>query len=377
MKISSIHTFKKHTITPAFKGKDDYKNEDFPLDNGAFFLKPEYFQELHGIACPLPPIEISLSQGTSTLSISSTTALKYLKTQDRKTSESLVCKFAEVYTKNLQDRLNSEDEAMKLYAQTLKENSELRKQAGIDTKKLDSASRTAALLLASTNERTKIAKKQAYEETELFFEISKTSKGYDFSKQEEKRQIAGLLHTLQKNSYHTKNLVLELKKAAIDTNGEMDTEFAALICAFIANQDFAVSPLYIADKITYFTGKDPRHKAEIIETMLKLNNTDFQLDDYEPAFENLMEACFTKDGQFIKEAPGIVLKLTDAAEALLNCWLDTDRIDDSNILPYIEFSKTIILGYLENIIDEDGNIDETEIPSKEELQNVIEDLFLE
>ena len=40
---------------------------------------------------------------------------------------------------------------------------------------------------------------------------------------------------------------------------------------------------------------------KIIGAMLELNNTDFQIDNCDPAFENLMKACFVNDKGFVKK----------------------------------------------------------------------------
>ena len=183
------------------------------------------------------------------------------------------------------------------------------------------------------------------------------------------------MHTLEQNSYHAKHLPIELRSAAKKSDGSLDVDFAKLICAFLAIQDFITSPLYIADEIKYFTEKDPENKTEIIEDMFRLNKTDYQLDNNDPAFEDLMNACFTKDGNYIKGAMDVILDLARTAGILLDLKIEADIIDESDILYYLDLTKTIILGYLENIIDEDGNINETEIPSEKELQDTIEEMF--
>ena len=364
----------------SFTGKDDTEdnNENYYLKNDPLAPKSpdaRHFISINRITKALPLIEIKLKDRADVLFVSSATAAKYLSNDKGTTDPSLLEKFTEIYTKNLQERLDAEDEACKVYIETIRENSKSRNKKDADTDKINSSSATAAILLSSSDKRIQIAKKQAYKETELFFEISKTNKGYDFSRGEEKRQIAGLLHTLEQNSYHAKHLPIELRSAAKKSDGSLDVDFAKLICAFLAIQDFITSPLYIADEIKYFTEKDPENKTEIIEDMFRLNKTDYQLDNNDPAFEDLMNACFTKDGNYIKGAMDVILDLARTAGILLDLKIEADIIDESDILYYLDLTKTIILGYLENIIDEDGNINETEIPSEKELQDTIEEMF--
>ena len=88
-----------------------------------------------------------------------------------------------------------------------------------------------------------------------------------------------------------------------------------------------------------------------------------------------MEACFVNDKGFVKEVFEIILKLAQVSDEYLDFLINTDNIDENNILYYLHFTSNLILGYLESAMDEEGNLNETEIPNAEDFQETIEELF--
>lgn len=374
-----------------FKGNDNDAESFLFHNNETFVSKPDavnpdsytirrspasplYYKAAYNIDSSIS-VDIKLKQEDTTLAISPKTVAKHLHGNNRGTQKALINEFVKIYTSALQKRYDLEDSIFTTCLQTLKDNSESRKQENANESELNKKSLIATCVLSERNKRLEEAKKEAYNEAEIFFDFSKTSWGYDFSKENDKRELAEVVNKIQHKKYASPDFLPELLLAIKDEDGNIDISLARLICKFVSVQDFANPPGYIADTIKHFVNKDPENKDEIIGAMLELNNTDFQIDNCDPAFENLMKACFVNDKGFVKEVFEIILKLAQVSDEYLDFLINTDNIDENNILYYLHFASNLILGYLESAMDEEGNLNETEIPNAEDFQETIEELF--
>ena len=117
--------------------------------------------------------------------------------------------------------------------------------------------------------------------------------------------------------------------------------------------------------IKKYTSKNPHNRDEIVDTIKKLNNTDFIIDPNETVFEDLMDLCFNGFHFNSRKAN----KLIELANYSKN-WINSAQMQKANlgidraISRYdscVAFCKQLIMDYFNEYMDNESSYQSDEI----------------
>ena len=344
-------------------------------------LNPSYYQSLYGVK-PDILVDIDYTDGKNDiLAIKFQDVKKYLCNSSGEINPQRIQQFAFLYKLISQGMQNEHNKEKARYIQTF--NSQMNvfnmpqanhenETADDDTfvreqmKRLDFdaiENIKDAILYALKNEEQQIPFK-AYERTLRLFQLSKTNTGYDFSSIDKKIEIIEDIEEIELeygSNYSTDDLYNEIIEASKDKDGNID--FSLIDASFdtIFQLGYVVPLKYVINLIKKYVSKNPHNKDSIIETMQKLNKTDFSMNDKNTHFEDLMDLCF-QGYHFNSKNANKVIELAQYAKN----WIDAQQQNatykgiDRAIFRYeryIEFCKNIIADYFEQSKDEKGSFD--------------------
>lgn len=206
-----------------------------------------------------------------------------------------------------------------------------------------------ALYTFSCEDRMRLSSKACHFAEEVFG-LSKTDDGYDFS------EIARKTNIVKKADYvgeeYGKSDVLDLiKHYAKTTSGSYDIDYIEDMLDLMSSFQVYVPVSKVAETVGKYCSDSSKNHDAILETMIKLQKSDYPLSDDDNDFDTIMSFCFDKEGNFSQERAQYLIGLTDA----INEYIDSEMEDFADYPAYLTIGKNAITEYFALSIGEDGS----------------------
>ena len=401
MKISNNIPAQSPKQSTNFKGKViNFKPQNTGEASVKSTVDPSYYQALSGIKMPLSA-NFQDTDG-NIVEIETYDAEEYLTDKNGKIDPNLVKKFKSLYIETEQKLKTKKQQEITYYENLLSKHPDIIEletpvdtlnQAIMDqlsTNELDEdvefnfckgvlsgisgeiKEELAKETLEVTRTQLEEIPAKTYDRTVRLFQLSKTDDRYDFSSLDEKNRLISIIDEMSYQygeNYDIDDLYDEIIESAANDDGTLDYTLIDTAVSMIYNIGGGYSPKYVIDLMKTYIAKDPANKEQIIETMQRLNNSDFIMDENEHDFEDLMDLCFDKDNHFNSERSNTLFRLTASSKDWISGQLKRDFADLKNSCNVFNGSvnvcKNIILDYYKKAVDEDGNFTPDKLPSPE------------
>lgn len=377
-----INTFQKSaSLNSKSKSNIHFKGDD--SKNKINVSNPEYFQANYGIDTKSDVKYQIIEDKNGTLSVQSIVKLstgdffslniddetsdKFLKDKNGEINSGLTKKFISLYKAIMEDMVKESNDKLEFYERKMRDNSpalgldpiqavlfELENKSSCDefsrniVDNIDAKHKrelSKILYEFSSDERMHLSDK-ALNLTRDLFEISRTKDGYDLSDLNRKKAIINRIDSLSYN-FNDSEILPKLLYYTKKEDGSYNISLIEDAIRLMKSFNSVVDVKTTVDILEKYCSKDKKSHDEILNTMIKLQKSEYSIDAYNSEFEDIMNLCFDKNDNFSPLRAKYVLDSTD----YINDYIDENMEDFDDYPLYCKEGKNAIEEYFKLSID--------------------------